>query len=127
MTYVTSMFLHGGWLHLLGNMLYLWVFGRNVEDLIGSVSFPQMIWLLTRGDLPGEAVQLGEDVRARHQRYVRFAVGDDHLVHPIVGLAGLREKARYSDVPEGLRGLGIAFIVTGIMSLAFLGISGINL
>src|SRR5579885_1276159 len=32
----TSMFLHGGWLHLIGNMLYLWVFGRNVEDLIGS-------------------------------------------------------------------------------------------
>ena len=45
----------------------------------------------------------------------------------IVGLAGLREKMRYSDVPEGLRGLGITFIVTGIMSLAFLGISGINL
>jgi membrane associated rhomboid family serine protease len=35
----TSMFLHGGWLHLIGNMLYLWVFGRNVEDLIGSVRF----------------------------------------------------------------------------------------
>lgn len=32
----TSMFLHAGWFHLLGNMLYLWVFGRNVEDLIGS-------------------------------------------------------------------------------------------
>jgi membrane associated rhomboid family serine protease len=36
---VTSMFLHGGWLHLLGNMLFLWVFGRNVEDLIGSGRF----------------------------------------------------------------------------------------
>jgi membrane associated rhomboid family serine protease len=36
---VTSMFLHAGWLHLLGNMLYLWVFGRNVEDLIGSARF----------------------------------------------------------------------------------------
>ncbi len=36
---LTSMFLHGGWLHLLGNMLYLWVFGRNVEDLIGSGKF----------------------------------------------------------------------------------------
>jgi membrane associated rhomboid family serine protease len=33
------MFLHGGWLHLLGNMLFLWVFGRNVEDLIGSGRF----------------------------------------------------------------------------------------
>jgi membrane associated rhomboid family serine protease len=38
-TLVTSMFLHGGWMHLLGNMLFLWVFGRNVEDLIGSGKF----------------------------------------------------------------------------------------
>ena len=45
----------------------------------------------------------------------------------IVGLAGLREKMRYSDVPDGLRGLGITFVVTGIMSLAFLGVSGIQL
>ena len=45
----------------------------------------------------------------------------------IVGLAGLREKMRYSDVRKGLRGLGITFVVAGIMSLAFLGISGINL
>ena len=36
---LTSMFLHGGWLHVLGNMLFLWVFGRNVEDLIGSSRF----------------------------------------------------------------------------------------
>ena len=35
----TSMFLHGGWTHILGNMLFLWVFGRNVEDLIGSGRF----------------------------------------------------------------------------------------
>jgi membrane associated rhomboid family serine protease len=36
---ITSMFLHGGWLHILGNMLFLWVFGRNVEDLIGGTRF----------------------------------------------------------------------------------------
>ena len=34
-TLFSSMFLHGGWLHLLGNMLYLWVFGQNVEDAFG--------------------------------------------------------------------------------------------
>jgi membrane associated rhomboid family serine protease len=38
-TLFTSMFLHGGWLHVLGNMLFLWVFGRNIEDLIGSGRF----------------------------------------------------------------------------------------
>jgi membrane associated rhomboid family serine protease len=36
---ITSMFLHGGWMHILGNMLFLWVFGRNVEDLIGAGRF----------------------------------------------------------------------------------------
>ncbi|WP_119458760.1 rhomboid family intramembrane serine protease [Rhodospirillaceae bacterium SYSU D60014] len=36
---LTSMFLHGGWLHLLGNMLYLWIFGNNVEDAMGHVKF----------------------------------------------------------------------------------------
>ena len=34
-TVVTSMFIHGGWLHLIGNMLYLWVFGDNVEEAMG--------------------------------------------------------------------------------------------
>jgi membrane associated rhomboid family serine protease len=39
LTLFTSMFLHGGWMHLIGNMLFLWVFGRNVEDLIGGPKF----------------------------------------------------------------------------------------
>ena len=34
-TIFTSMFMHGGWLHLAGNMLYLWIFGDNVEDRFG--------------------------------------------------------------------------------------------
>jgi membrane associated rhomboid family serine protease len=36
---VTSMFLHGGWLHLLGNLLFLWIFGNNVEDRLGPLPF----------------------------------------------------------------------------------------
>ena len=36
---ITSMFLHGGWLHLLGNMLFLWIFGNNVEDRLGRIAF----------------------------------------------------------------------------------------
>lgn len=38
-TLVTSMFLHGGWMHLVGNMLYLWIFGNNVEDAMGHGRF----------------------------------------------------------------------------------------
>ena len=36
---LTSMFLHGGWMHVIGNMLYLWIFGDNVEDRLGHVRF----------------------------------------------------------------------------------------
>ncbi|MDH3789941.1 MAG: NADH:ubiquinone reductase (Na(+)-transporting) subunit E [Xanthomonadales bacterium] len=44
----------------------------------------------------------------------------------IVALAGLREKMKYSDIPQGLQGLGITFITTGLVSLAFMGIAGIS-
>ncbi len=36
---ITSMFLHGGWMHLIGNMMYLWIFGNNIEDVMGHVKF----------------------------------------------------------------------------------------
>jgi len=39
MPLVSHMFLHGGWLHILGNMLYLWIFGDNVEDRFGSAQY----------------------------------------------------------------------------------------
>ncbi len=45
----------------------------------------------------------------------------------ITALAGVREKMKYSDVPEGLRGLGITFITVGLMSLGFMAFSGIQL
>ncbi|HEY5646391.1 MAG TPA: NADH:ubiquinone reductase (Na(+)-transporting) subunit E [Pseudomonadales bacterium] len=45
----------------------------------------------------------------------------------ITALAGIREKLKYSDVPEGLQGLGITFITVGLMSLGFMAFSGIQL
>ena len=39
LTLISSMFMHGGWAHLLGNMLFLWVFGDNIEDRIGHVKY----------------------------------------------------------------------------------------
>lgn len=46
-TPLTSMFLHGGWLHLIGNMWFLWVFGNNVEDSTGRLRF--LLFYLTCG------------------------------------------------------------------------------
>lgn len=43
----TSMFLHDGWLHIFGNMLYLWIFGNNVEDVMGHLPF--LLFYLTCG------------------------------------------------------------------------------
>lgn len=39
LTLLSSMFMHGGWMHLLGNMLYLWIFGDNIEDALGHWKF----------------------------------------------------------------------------------------
>jgi membrane associated rhomboid family serine protease len=43
----TGMFLHASWVHILGNMLFLWIFGNNVEDALGKVRF--FIWYLAAG------------------------------------------------------------------------------
>ncbi len=50
---LSSMFLHGGWLHLIGNMLFLWVFGDNVEDRFGHLRF--LLFYLAGGFVAGVA------------------------------------------------------------------------
>ncbi len=55
LTLFTSMFMHGGWLHLGGNMLYLWIFGDNVEDRFGHIKF--LVFYLVCG-LAATATQL---------------------------------------------------------------------
>jgi membrane associated rhomboid family serine protease len=52
-TLLTSMFLHGGWAHLLGNMWYLWIFGDNVEDRLGKIRY--IMFYLVCGLLAGLA------------------------------------------------------------------------
>lgn len=44
-TLLTAMFMHGGWMHLAGNMLYLWIFGDNVEDYLGKVKYIALYFL----------------------------------------------------------------------------------
>lgn len=48
-TLISSMFLHGGWMHLIGNMLYLWIFGNNIEDVMGHFRF--IVFYITCGVL----------------------------------------------------------------------------
>src|SRR6187397_3578045 len=52
-TLITSMFLHGGWMHLGGNMLYLWIFGDNIERAMGSARF--LVFYLVCGIAAGLA------------------------------------------------------------------------
>jgi membrane associated rhomboid family serine protease len=63
LTFFTSMFLHGGWLHLLGNMWYLWIFGDNVEDRMGHFKFLLFYLLCGLGAaLAQAAANTGSDV-----------------------------------------------------------------
>ena len=55
---ITHMFLHGGWMHLAGNMLFLWIFGDNLEDLMGHAKF--LVFYVLAG-LAAAALQIAVD------------------------------------------------------------------
>ncbi|EEW26341.1 rhomboid family intramembrane serine protease [Rhodobacter ferrooxidans] len=67
---LTSMFLHGGWAHLAGNMLFLWIFGDNLEDIMGHVRFA--LFYIGAG-LAAAAMQVA---------------ADPHSLIPMVGASG---------------------------------------
>src|SRR5216110_3011164 len=69
-TVITSMFMHGGWFHLIGNMLFLWVFGNNIEDATGHGKF--LIFYLLCGTAAAAA-----------QTFI-----SPHSVVPMVGASG---------------------------------------
>ena len=72
-TLITHIFIHGGWLHILGNMLYLWVFGDNVEDRQGHLKYLIFFFLC------GAAAAL-------LQAAVAFWVGNPYI--PLIGASG---------------------------------------
>lgn len=67
---LTSMFMHGGWMHLIGNMWFLWVFGNNIEDSMGHIRF--LLFYLLTGVLASAA---------------HILVAPDSIV-PVVGASG---------------------------------------
>lgn len=108
---LTAMFLHGGWLHLIGNMLYLWIFGNNIEDAMGHVRFVVFYVLC------GIAAALAQ------------ALQDPGSVIPMIGASGaiggvlgayllLHPKARVLVLIP----LGILFPVIRIPAIVVLGI-----
>ncbi|MCB9844877.1 MAG: rhomboid family intramembrane serine protease [Phycisphaeraceae bacterium] len=77
-TLITSAFLHGGLLHLLGNMLFLWVFGPNVEDKLGRIGFT--LFYLAGAAISGGAHALFSDAPAIGASGAIAAVGGAYLV-----------------------------------------------
>lgn len=94
-TLVTSQFLHGGWLHILGNMLFLWIFGNNVEDRLGRLPF--LVFYL-----------VGGIVAALAQVWI-----DPHSSQPLVGASGA--------IAAALGAYIVLFPRARILSLVFLG------
>ncbi len=92
---ITSMFLHGGWLHLLGNMLFLWIFGNNVEDRLGRIPF--LLFYLV-GGIAAALTQV---------------VIDPHSAVPLVGASGA--------IAAALGAYIVLFPGARILSLVFLG------
>jgi membrane associated rhomboid family serine protease len=91
----TSMFLHGGWLHVLGNMLYLWIFGNNVEDRLGRL--PYLVFYLVGGVVAALAQ----------------VVIDPTSTNPLVGASGA--------IAAALGAYVVLFPGARILSLVFLG------
>jgi len=91
---VGSVFLHGGWLHLLGNMLYLWIFGNNVEDRLGRLPF--LLFYLAGGIVAAMA---------------QVAIAPDSNV-PLVGASGAIAAAlgAYLVLYPGARVVSIVFL-----------------
>jgi membrane associated rhomboid family serine protease len=92
---LTSMFLHGSWLHVLGNMLFLWIFGNNVEDRLGRIPF--LLFYL----VGGVAAALSQ------------VVIDPHSTIPLVGASGA--------IAAALGAYIVLFPGARILSLVFLG------
>jgi membrane associated rhomboid family serine protease len=74
LTLLTSMFMHGGWMHLLGNMLFLWIFGDNLENALGRIRY--LIFYLVTGLIASLAHVIST-----------FAFGDNPYI-PSLGASG---------------------------------------
>ena len=77
-SWITAMFLHGGWDHILGNMLFLAIFGKNVEDVFGSLLYLVFCFatMLTQTVTEGQASAMIPTTAARMPRAIRDVLSD---------------------------------------------------
>ena len=116
-TVFTSMFMHGGWIHILGNMLFLWIFGNNVEDALGKVRF--LLWYVA-GGIAATALQT----------FVTLQWGGAHAASiPNIGASGAISAVlgAYFLLLPGARVLtaiflGFFFFIQEVPAMLFLGI-----
>ena len=122
LTVFTSMFLHGGWMHLIGNMLYLWIFGDNVEDSMGHGRFV-LFYLLC-----GVAAVLAQSLPDTHSQVpmigasgaISGVLGAYLLLYPharVLVLIPLGFFTQIVRLPAGIV-LGLWFVLQLVNSLA---------
>ncbi len=129
-TLVTSQFLHGGWLHLLGNMLYLWIFGNNIEDRLGRLGF--LVFYLVGGIAAG-LTQVAIDPSSEVPMIgasgaIAATLGAYLVLYPrarITSLVFLGFFYQLIDVPAIIV-LAFWIVLQLIDGVASLGVSGVN-
>ena len=122
LTVFTSMFMHGGFMHLAGNMLYLWIFGNNVEDVMGHVRFVIFYLLCGIAAVFGQVLQnpASEIPMIGASGAISGVLGAYLLLYPharILVLIPLGFYAHMVRLPAGLV-LGIWFAIQIFSSLA---------
>jgi membrane associated rhomboid family serine protease len=116
-TVFSSMFMHGGWIHIGGNMLFLWIFGNNVEDALGKVRF--LLWYLA-GGIAAMALQTFVTLQFGSVQDARIPnIGASGAIAAVLGAYFLLlPRARVLTVIF----LGFFFFVREIPAILFLGV-----
>jgi len=130
LTLFTSLFVHGGWFHIMGNMLYLWIFGNNVEDAMGHLRFTLFYFLCGLG---ASAAQIAVDTSSRVPNIgasgaIAGILGAYLVLFPrarVVSLVTLGYFVRLVRVPAVIV-LGLWIVVQLFSGLASLGMPGVG-
>lgn len=101
--FLSSMFMHGGIMHIFGNMLFLWIFGDNLENLLGHIRFA--VFYLACGIAAATAqIIMGPDSIIPHARSIRSDLGRARRLHFVVSTAaGACAHLQFSDDRAGVR------------------------